>query len=225
MNIGIGCRRLLMSLTMLLIAFVAARAEKPVAKRIFVFGDSMTGWMADRLNAYGEKNGFEVSTLIWDGATMQKYAKNAAKLKRYIDNSHADAVVICLGMNEMGARNPSVQLGPSLAKIKGVIGNLPYIWVGPPTWPSKPQYGPAYDNWMQTTLGSDHYYSSLSLTLPRQSKTNPHPTREGINKWTDDVIRWIESGNGAFILPGYAAPSKSYIRPKNFTYKKMKSPL
>lgn len=198
--------------------------SKPMVKKILFFGDSTTGWLADRLQAYGEKNGFEVSALIWDGATMKKYAANADKLKKYITSIHPDAIFISLGMNEMGAKNPETQLGPSLAKIRSTIGNIPIIWVGPASWPGK-NYGPGYENWMKSKLGSDIYYSSLSLDLPRQSKTNPHPTRAGAAKWMDAVVNWLKSGKGAVTLPGYAAPAKNTLRPKTYIYRKMKSPL
>lgn len=221
----IGLTRRLICMMMLMIAGVSAMAEKPVAKKLFVFGDSMTGWMAERLQAYGEKNGFEVSTLIWDGATIKKYGNNSEKLKKYISSNDPDAVIVCLGMNEMASPNPEVQLGGSLSKIKSAAGNVPILWVGPCAWPGKPQWGPALDSWLKKAMGDGHYYSSQKLTLPRQSNTNPHPTREGMNTWTDHIVDWIESGDAAIALPGYSAPAKAFSRPKNYTYLKMKSPL
>lgn len=195
-------------------------------KKIFFFGDSTSGWMADRLNAYGEKNGFEVAGLTWDGANIKKYGTNSAALARYIKNANPDAIFISLGMNEMGTRNPDTQLLSSLNKIKSVIGNIPIIWIGPPCWPGKAaNYGHTLDKWLSTQLGASHYYSSLNLSLPRQSSTNPHPTRAGVNTWIDGVVKWLESGKAAVALPGYAKPAKEYSRPKNFTYRRMKAGL
>ena len=111
-------------------------AEKPVVKKIMFFGDSTTGWLAERLQAYGEKNGFEVATVVWDGATMRKYANNAAKLKQYITASHPDVVFVSLGMNEMGTAKPETQLAGHMQKIKNTIGNIPIIWLGPVSWPA-----------------------------------------------------------------------------------------
>lgn len=223
-TIHIG-RRAVMTLVMILALCLPIMAEKPVAKKLFVFGDSMTGWMAERLQAYGEKNGFEVATLIWDGATIKKYGNNTEKLKKYIASANPDAVVVCLGLNEMGSPNPEAQFGGALSKVRSAIGNIPVIWVGPCTWPSKPKLGPSFDNWLKTSLGTEHYYSSLGLTLPRQSKTNPHPTREGMNLWADHLVDWIEAGHAAVRLPGYAAPVKGFSRPRNYTYRKMNAAL
>lgn len=200
-------------------------AEKPVVKKIMFFGDSTTGWLAERLQAYGEKNGFEVATVVWDGATMRKYANNAAKLKQYITASHPDAVFVSLGMNEMGTAKPETQLAGHMQKIKNTIGNIPIIWLGPVSWPAHPKWGPALDKWLPSTLGEGHYFSGLGLQLPRQSKTNPHPTRAGANKWVDELIKWMKEGHAAVNLPGYAAPTKSFSRPKSYIYKKMSAPL
>ena len=41
------------------------RKDAEGIKNVLFIGDSMTGWMADRLNAYGEKNGFKVSSVVW----------------------------------------------------------------------------------------------------------------------------------------------------------------
>lgn len=218
-------KRYVVALAVMIMAALNMNAEKPVAKKLFFFGDSMTGWMAERLQAYGEKNGFEVATLIWDGATIKKYGRDSEKLKRYIASANPDAVIVSLGMNELGVRNPESELGASFSKISNAVGNHPVIWVGPCSWPGKPQWGPTLDSWLKTKLGSGHYYSGLALNPPRQSKTNPHPTRQGIDSWMDGFVDWLEEGNGAISLPGYASPTKAFVRPKNYTYRKMNASL
>lgn len=221
------CGLLIRLMIILTLGFISAdaMAEAPVAKKIFIFGDSMTGWMAERLQAYGEKNGFEVGVLVWDGATIKKYGNNTAALSRYIKAAKPDAVFVCLGMNEMGAKNPSALLGTSLNKILSTIGDTPVIWIGPCSWPAHPQWGGAINRWLEERLGATHYFNSLGLKIPRQSSTNPHPTRKGINTWTDDVVKWIEKGDAAIRLPGYAKPAKDYARPKIYTYRRMKAGL
>ena len=220
-----GTLHRVLTFLIVLISALPSFAEKPVAKKIMFFGDSTTGWLAERLQAYVHKNGYDVSSLIWDGATMKKYANNADKLKQHIASVKPDAVLVSLGMNEMAATNPEAQLGGYLEKIKNTIGDTPIVWVGPVSWPGHTTWGPALDKWLSSELGEDHYFSSLGLILPRQSKTNPHPTRAGANKWTDTLVEWIKEGNSAITLPGYSAPAKEFSRPSHYVYKKMSAPL
>lgn len=215
----------IITLFLILFSSLPLFAEKTIARKILFFGDSTTGWLADRLQAYGNKNGFEVASITWDGATMKKYATNSDKLKQYIAKEHPNAIFISLGMNDMGATRPEVSLADALAKIRSTIGNIPVIWIGPASWPSYPKRGPSYNNWMSSQLGASHYFISHNLDLPRQSRTNPHPTRAGVNKWMDAVIAWIKSGKAAVSLPGYTPPDKPYTRPKSNTYKRMKESL
>lgn len=192
-------------------------------KKLLVMGDSMTGWMGERLNAYGETNGFDVATIVWDGSTIKKWGAEANKAKSYVDEINPDAVVICLGLNECAERNPETQLSKSLTAILNAVGDRPILWVGPPSWPGK-DYGEPFNSWLAGKLGEGNYYNSHSLKLPRQSATNPHPSREGINEWTDAIVEWIP-GNASFSLPGYKKPAVAESRGKTFIYRKMKENL
>lgn len=108
----------------------------PAIKKVLFIGDSQTGWMGERLTAYGAENGFEVATITWDGATPQKYAKSG-KLPTLIATHKPDVVFINLGMNELLERNPQTSLGPSMTTIKRALGDIPFVWVGPLSWPGK----------------------------------------------------------------------------------------
>ncbi|MDE6010292.1 MAG: SGNH/GDSL hydrolase family protein [Muribaculaceae bacterium] len=193
------------------------------AKKILVMGDSMTGWMGERLNSYGKANGFEVATIVWDGSTIKKWGASADKVKKYVDEIDPDAVIICLGLNECAERNPETQLGKSLTSILDAVGERPLLWVGPPSWPGK-DYGEPFNSWLSESLGADRYFYSHDLKLPRQSATNPHPTREGINEWTDEIVDWIPP-HAEFSLPGYSDPTSAPSRGQIFIYRKMKDNL
>lgn len=199
-------------------------AERPMATKILVIGDSMTGWIADCMNAYGKTNGFDVAAVVWDGSTIKKWGANAPKISSYIAKEKPDAIFISLGLNELGERDPQTQLGASLAKIKAAAGNVPVIWIGPPSWPGK-TFGPTVDQWLSSQMGEGHYFSSLGLTLDRQSSTNPHPSKQGITTWVDALMDWIPA-NAAIRLPGYQSPTGTkMLRPTSFIYKRMKDPL
>ncbi len=200
-----------------------ASQRKESVSKLLVIGDSMTGWIGERLAAYGQKNGFEVATIVWDGSTIKKWGANEAKIKKYVDQIDPDAVMVCLGLNESAEKNPQSQLGASYSAIMKAIGDLPVVWIGPPEWPGK-NYGEPLNGWLATKMGDGAYFESLDLPLPRQSATNPHPSREGIAKWVDALMQWMP-GNAAFQLPGYEKPSVPHTRGKTFIYRKMKDPL
>lgn len=200
----------------------SAESLKPVGKVLFI-GDSMTGWMAERLNAYGEKNGFDVATVVWDGSTIKKWA-DSPRLKSIIDSQNPDAVFISLGMNELFEPNPGKNLASSVDRILDAVGDRPLLWIGPPSWPGKNK-GEVLDKWLETRLGDDRYFSSLRLSLPRQSKTNPHPTRAGIIQWIDDVAEWIPRNSSLNFKSLDNPGTNTMTRGKTFIYKRMKESL
>lgn len=210
-------------LLLLLLSPLLGFAKEPVRKVLFI-GDSMTGWMAERLNAYGAKNGFEVATYTWDGSTIKKWA-TSPRLKQIVNEQNPDAVFVCLGMNDMFHTNPQTAFGSYVQKIKSAVGNAQLLWIGPPSWPGK-NLGEPFNNWMAQTLGNE-FYRSFDLSLPRQSKSNPHPTRDGIVKWVDHIVEWIPAHSSIHFqsLHKPAPADKQMLRGKTFVYKKMKETL
>lgn len=201
----------------------SAADDRPVARKILFLGDSMTGWLSERLNAYGKENGFEVATVVWDGSTIRKWG-SSPRLTSVITRQDPDAIFISLGMNELFEANPESQLRSRFDVIVGAAGDIPVIWIGPPSWPGHNK-GETLNKWLADNLGEGHFYRSFDLTLPRQSKTNPHPTREGMIKWMDSAVEWIQE-EGAVRLPGIRKPAGEQMsRGKTFIYKRMKESL
>lgn len=197
------------------------KSAEPVVKKVLFIGDSQTGWMGERLTAYGAENGFEVATITWDGATPQKYAKSG-KLPSLIAQHKPDVVFINLGMNELLERNPQSSLGPSMAKIKAAIGDIPFVWVGPLSWPGKGK-GETLVNWLKKSVESapkGHFYYASDEVIPRQSKTNPHPTRDGAALLVDHIVTWLPTTGINF--PSLHKPKGEQMkRGKTFIYKRM----
>lgn len=195
--------------------------SKPIEKVLFI-GDSMTGWMAERLNAYGEANGFEVATIVWDGSTIGKWG-SAANLSSIIEKQNPDAVFISLGLNELFERNPS-RLNGAVDNILKAVGNRDLLWVGPPSWPGHSE-GEVLNNWLEKKVGSDRFFRSFGLKLSRQGAKNPHPTRAGIIDWIDTVVEWIPD-NTSLNFKSLNAPAPDRMsRGKVFIYKRMKETL
>lgn len=192
-------------------------------KKVLFLGDSMTGWMAERLNAYGEINDFEVATIVWDGSTIKKWG-NSPKLQEIIADQEPDAIFISLGMNELFEPNPDKTLREAINNIKSSIGDTQFLWIGPPSWPGHDE-GKKLNDWLESELGSKNYFRSSDLNLPRQSSSNPHPDRTGIEVWIDDVAEWIPSHTD-LKFDSLNPPAKGAMsRGKTFIYKRMKEDL
>ncbi len=217
----LSLRAFLCSLLWILGSASSINAED--AGKLLFMGDSMTGWMAERVNAYGEANGFEVAAIVWDGSTIRKWGNCSDKIKEYVEQIDPDAVFICLGLNESAEKHPEQRLSDSFSAIIEAIGDRDIVWVGPPSWPGK-DYGQSLNSWLAGELGESRYFDSLSLSLPRQSATNPHPSREGMNVWADALLRWV-SDNSDVSLPGGKQPTVSHKRGSVFIYRKMKESL
>lgn len=200
----------------------APDSRRPVKKVLFI-GDSMTGWLSERLNAYGEENGFEVSTVVWDGSTITKWG-NSSKLSTIVNEQDPDALLISLGMNELFELRPEQKLKTAVENIKSAAGTRPILWVGPPSWPGHEE-GKVLNDWLESELGEDSFFRSSDLNLQRQSAKNPHPTRAGMVEWMDSVVTWIPD-HAAIVLPGINKPEGAKMsRGKSFVYKRMKETL
>lgn len=219
---------ILLALALTLIApFCAAQSDetdkRPVAKKILFIGDSMTGWLAERLGAYGKQNGFDVATVVWDGSTIRKWG-TSPRLPSIIREQDPDAIFVSLGMNELFEANPDTRLGSAVDAILGAAAGIPLIWIGPPSWPGHDK-GEIINRWLAEQLGDGHFFRSFDLTLPRQSARNPHPTRLGMMTWMDAVVDWLQAG-GAVRLPDAREPAgEQMTRGRTFIYKRMKETL
>lgn len=194
----------------------------PIRKVLFL-GDSMTGWMAERFNAYADKNDFEVATIVWDGSTISKWA-NSPNLKNIINEQKPDAIILSLGMNELFERNPETRLSEPVRKLKETIGDIPFLWIGPPSWPGHSE-GETLNSWLQNQLGEHYFFRSFDLNIPRQSKSNPHPNREGIEEWIDRVAEWIPENSNLHFKSMDSPDAGKFSRSKTFIYKRMKENL
>lgn len=195
--------------------------KTPVKEILFV-GDSMTGWLSEALNAYGRENGFEVSTVVWDGSTISKWG-NGPKLASLVKEYDPDALFVSLGMNELFDAKPD-HLRTAVDNIKAAAGARPILWVGPPSWPGQKK-GEILNDWLEKELGDGSFFRSFDLDLPRQNAKNVHPSRQGMIQWVDSLMNWIP-GNAQIELPGYRQPSgQKMVRGKNFIYKRMKESL
>ena len=162
---------------------VTAEADSTV-RNVLIFGDSMTILVANRLAAYGEENGYKVTSVTWDGSSSVTWS-SCDTLDNFIARVKPDFIVVTLGSNELFLKNFDSRR-PYVEKVVAKMKGIPFVWISPPNW--KEDVG--FNKMMRQTLPAGTFYDSNKLTLAR-GKDNIHPTvRAGI-EWTDSIMSWM----------------------------------
>ncbi|MDE6753626.1 MAG: hypothetical protein K2J82_03335 [Muribaculaceae bacterium] len=155
-----------------------------VPKNILLFGDSMTMNIALRLAKYAKQNGHEMHAINWDSSNTKIWAESdtlAAFMKRY----NPDFVFISLGSNEVYFKDP-YKRHPYVKRILATIGDVPYIWIGPPCWDNRT----AINDMLEATCRPGTFFRSAGMEFKRK-KDKIHPTREASALWVDSIMRWM----------------------------------
>ena len=156
-------------------------------KTILFIGDSMLEGLGPRLAAYAKENGHTLYYVIWYSSTSEVWGRTT-KLKEYIKQFKPNYVFICLGSNELFVRDIQTSRQKYVDNIIAQIGNLPYVWIGPPNW--KPDTG--INEMIKNTAEDGCYYNSYT---PDQhydrSRDGAHPTRASAAAWMDRVAKWV----------------------------------
>lgn len=164
-------------------------ANKPVEvdslpKSILLFGDSMTLNLALRLSKYAAQNGHTLHAVNWDSSNTKIWA-DTDTLLYYISKYKADYIFISLGSNELYFKKPEARL-PYVKRILQMIGDIPYVWIGPPNW----QEDSGINDMLQATCAPGAFFRSAGMSFKRK-KDKIHPTRESSALWIDSIMRWM----------------------------------
>lgn len=162
---------------------VLAETDSTVSS-VLIFGDSMTVLVANRLAAYGEKNGYAVTSVTWDGSSTVAWS-SCDTLDNVIAHAKPDFIVVTLGSNELFLKNFDSRI-PHVRKIVEKFHGTPFVWIGPPNW--KEDQG--FTAMMRRALPAGTFYDSNHLDLPR-GPDHIHPTPSGGISWTDSIMAWI----------------------------------
>lgn len=155
-----------------------------VPKSILIFGDSMTFNLAHRLSKYAHQNGHQLHAINWDSSNTKIWAETDT-LSHFINLYKADYIFISLGSNEAYFKNPDLRI-PYVKKILSVIGDIPYIWIGPPIWNKDTKI----NEMLEATCAPGSFFRSQGMEFKRK-KDNIHPTRESSAQWMDSIMRWM----------------------------------
>ena len=157
------------------------------AKNILFIGDSMLEGLAPRLAAYCDVSGHTLVEVIWYSSSTL-YWGESARLTELINKFHPDYIFVCLGANELYVPDIKRARRPYVRKILAEIGNIPYVWIGPPNWDEDT----GINDLLAQELGRGCFYLSANDEFER-SRDGAHPTRASAQKWMDRVIKWMDT--------------------------------
>ncbi len=184
------------------------------SQSILLIGDSMTWNLAYRFAQYAKFNGHTFHAVNWDSSGTVRWAKSR-HLSEYIKEYGATYVFLCLGSNELYIKDPKKHL-PQITSILEEIGELPYVWIGPPNW--KEDYG--INDLLEATCRPGGFFRSEGMTFKRK-KDGIHPTREASAVWVDSIARWMPKSSHPILMEtppediGNVPPNVKYMGPKD----------
>jgi lysophospholipase L1-like esterase len=155
---------------------------------ILFVGDSMLEGLYPRLAAYAAENGHTLYSVIWYSSTSEVWG-NSTKLAEYIEKCKPTYIFVSLGANELFVKNIAEKRDKYVKNILSQIGNIPFVWIGPPNW--KPDTGIndlVAKNVKRCENGS--FFVSNGMHFDR-AKDGAHPTRKSARAWMDSVARWM----------------------------------
>lgn len=155
------------------------------SKSILIIGDSMTFNLALRLAQYAKQNGHDFHSVNWDSSSTKIWA-NSDTLNYFINKYNVDFIFISLGSNELYFKDPYVRQ-PEVRKIIDKIGDIPYIWIGPPNWKEEDT---GFTDMLARTCKPGAFFRTAGMKLARK-KDHIHPTRDASALWVDSIMRWM----------------------------------
>ena len=158
------------------------------AHRILFVGDSMVEGLRYRLSQYAVANGHTMQCVIWYSSSSKYWAKSDT-LTHFIKKFDPTYIFLCMGANELFVRNLE-ERDAAVGEIIREIGDLPFIWIGPPNW--KPDTG--INDILLAHCGKKRYYPSLRLKYER-AKDGAHPVLKSYNMWADSVSTWLRDSS------------------------------
>lgn len=155
---------------------------------VLVFGDSMTHHLAMSISKYGTKNNYKVTGVTWESSSIPGW-KNSDKIKKYMEMVKPDFIFISLGSNEMELKNFERRIS-DIQAISAQMGDIPYIWVGPPLWKKDKGVYPM----LEKALPKGKVFKIEELDIER-GPDHVHPTKRGADVWADSLMRWIKKSD------------------------------
>ena len=155
------------------------------AKNILFIGDSMLEGLAPRLAKYCDKNGHTLVEVIWYSSSTMVWGESG-RLTELINKYKPNYIFICLGANELYVSDVKRARRPYLRKMLAEIGDIPYVWIGPPNWVEDT----GINDLIAQEVDDNCFYLSANDQFER-SRDGAHPTRAAAQLWMDRVVKWL----------------------------------
>ncbi len=178
-------------------------------QKILLIGDSMLEQFRWRLRDYCRENGHEMASVIWYSSQTEWYGTSDT-LAYYIRKEKPTYIMLILGANELFVSDIINKRTPYVEHILEQIGDIPYIWVGPPNW--KPDTG--INEMIVKHVGVRRYFPSKDLTFKRYAD-GAHPRPESAFAWCDSVAKFVMNQSRYPILLN--PPTQKYTSSPNTT--------
>lgn len=153
--------------------------------RILIIGDSMLEGLNPRLAAYAKENGHTLNSVIWYSSTT-KYWGESDTLRVFIRRFKPTYIFISLGANELFVRNIAEHREGLLRNFLRQIGDIPYVWIGPPNW--KKDTG--INDMIARNVPKGRFFLSNGMHFDRNAD-GAHPTHASAALWMDSIARWM----------------------------------
>lgn len=176
------------------------------SKTILFIGDSMLEGLGPRLAAYAKANGHTLINVIWYSSTTEIWGRTT-RLQERIQEFHPNYIFVCLGANELFVNDIQKKRQKYLNNMLSQIGNIPYVWIGPPNW--KPDTG--INDMLQASCAPGCFYLSNGEHFDR-AKDGAHPTRASAAAWCDRVCKWVMTKSTHPIKLNRPSESKAHCR-------------
>ncbi len=178
-------------------------------QKILLIGDSMLEQFRWRLRDYCRENGHEMASVIWYSSQTEWYGTSDT-LAFYIKKEQPTYIMLILGANELFVSDIINKRTPYVKHILEQIGDIPFIWIGPPNW--KPDTG--INEMIVNNVGLRRYFPSKELTFKRYAD-GAHPKPESAFAWCDSVAIFIMNKSRYPILLN--PPTQKYTSSPNTT--------
>jgi hypothetical protein len=179
------------------------------SQKILLIGDSMLEQFRWRLRDYCKENGHEMASVIWYSSQTEWYGTTDT-LAYFINKEKPTYIILILGANELFVRDIIKIRTPYVHHILEQIGEIPFIWVGPPNW----RDDTGINQMIVDNVGISRYYPSKNLTYKRFAD-GAHPKPESAFMWCDSVASFIMNKSRYPILLN--KPTQKYTGSPNST--------